>query len=86
QTSLWYNPNRNGSETYKHFQRPVLVNFHGKTMYRFACLKNPSVHLHHAPYEDSTGNFKKHIDKCDPKEKGNIAQFAAGSTYSAARF
>ncbi|THV06984.1 hypothetical protein K435DRAFT_615585, partial [Dendrothele bispora CBS 962.96] len=86
QTAIWYGPNRKGSETYKHFHKPALVVFNGKSMYRFTCIKNPSISLHRAPYEDSTGNFNKHIARCDPVDKGNIAEFAAGSTYSAARF
>ncbi|THU90239.1 hypothetical protein K435DRAFT_597778, partial [Dendrothele bispora CBS 962.96] len=86
QTAFWYDPNRQGSEAYYHFNKPTLVVLNGKGMYRFQCIKNPSKVVHRAPYEDSTGNFNKHIKVCDPKKKGNIAEFAAGSTYSAARF
>jgi hypothetical protein len=48
--------------------------------------RNPSEKLRRAPYEDSTGNFNAHIKRCDPKNKGNIADFATGSTYTAAGF
>ncbi|THU92863.1 hypothetical protein K435DRAFT_583168, partial [Dendrothele bispora CBS 962.96] len=87
QVATWYSPNnRTASETYKHFHKPIIVTLNGKTVYRFTCIKNPSIHVHRAPYEDSTGNFNKHIAKCDPKEKGTIAEYATGSTYSSARF
>ncbi|THU90772.1 hypothetical protein K435DRAFT_634133, partial [Dendrothele bispora CBS 962.96] len=86
QAKVWYDPSRpNASKVYAHFQKPYHTVIKGKDMFAFVCKKNPSVILHRAPYEDSTGNFSQHILKCDPEKKGNIAEFAAGTTYSAAR-
>ncbi|KAK7461757.1 hypothetical protein VKT23_008187 [Stygiomarasmius scandens] len=86
-TKIWYDSNREQhSTTYQHFKKPVIVDFKGKKMFAFTCKTNPSITLHRAPYEDSTGNFASHIAKCDPAKKGNIAAFAAGSTYTPASF
>ncbi|KAK7441383.1 hypothetical protein VKT23_016631 [Stygiomarasmius scandens] len=84
---IWYNPDQaKASKTYQHFKEPNLIKFKGKQMHAFVCKTNPSIVLHCAPYEDSTGNFTNHINKCSPEKKGNIVDFAAGSTYTPASF
>ncbi|KAK7454589.1 hypothetical protein VKT23_011341 [Stygiomarasmius scandens] len=84
---IWYNPDRaKASKTYQHFKEPTLIKFKGKQMHAFFCKTNPSIVLHCAPYEDSTGYFTNHINKCSPEKKGNIADFAARSTYTPASF
>ncbi|THU92294.1 hypothetical protein K435DRAFT_556625, partial [Dendrothele bispora CBS 962.96] len=87
QTKIWYDASRsNASKVYSHFKEPCHVVHKGKDVYAFACKRNPSVVLHRAPYEDSTGNFSNHIQRCSPEKKGTIEDFAAGTTYSASRF
>src|ERR1700712_4977132 len=67
--------------------------------HQFLCLLNQLIHAHkicshpttiirRARFEDSTKNIKGHADRCSPPVggAGNIVDFAAGSTYSAARY
>ncbi|KAJ7584011.1 hypothetical protein C8J56DRAFT_755279, partial [Mycena floridula] len=74
------------SSAYKHFHEPVMVFRDGDWFQKFVCRHNSTIIVHRHRWEDSTGNLTAHVSKCDPKTKGNIAEYASGSTYSAAKF
>lgn len=73
------------SNVYQHYKDPVIIHRDGKVLYKFVCAKNPSIAIHRDRFDDSTSNLKAHAKNCDPEKKGNIAEYAAGSTYSAAK-
>ncbi|THU79984.1 hypothetical protein K435DRAFT_563025, partial [Dendrothele bispora CBS 962.96] len=86
QAKLWSRPG--SSPVYQHFHPPIVEEYKGRMMHVFVCKKcvHSVLSAILSPYEDSTGNFNAHIARCDPQKKGNIANYAAGSTYSAPKF
>ena len=50
---------------------------------------HPSIYLDHVAHEDSTSNLLRHVRVCEPPETlevESLTSFAAGSTYSKAKF
>ncbi|RDX39813.1 hypothetical protein OH76DRAFT_1300906, partial [Lentinus brumalis] len=74
------------SKVYEHFHAPVVVVMpDGKVMHRFVCKIDSSASCMRADYEDSTGNFGRHIAVCQPvdtPEAQVMEDFAKGVTYS----
>ncbi|KAL1947002.1 hypothetical protein VTO73DRAFT_13963 [Trametes versicolor] len=78
------------SKVYDHFKPPkvILAAAEGPNVHRFTCKIHPGIWVDRSDYEDSTGNLRRHVLKCEPAqtpESEAITAFAAGSTYSAAR-
>ncbi|KAF5333044.1 hypothetical protein D9758_017293 [Tetrapyrgos nigripes] len=75
----------NASNVYNHIHAPTLEMHKGEYSLKFICKTKPSISLRRAPWEDSTGNLRKHINSCDPKEKGSIVELIATQRYDAAK-
>ncbi|KAF5320196.1 hypothetical protein D9758_018609 [Tetrapyrgos nigripes] len=75
----------NASNVYNHFHAPTLEMHKGEYSLKFICKTKPSISLRRAPWEDSTGNLRKHINSCDPKEKGSIVELIATQHYDTAK-
>ncbi|OJT02144.1 Zinc finger BED domain-containing protein RICESLEEPER 1 [Trametes pubescens] len=78
------------SKVYDHFKPPKVIpaTTEGPNVHRFTCKIHPGIWVDRSDYEDSTGNLRRHVLKCEPAqtpESEVITAFAAGSTYSAAR-
>ncbi|KAI1782397.1 hypothetical protein LXA43DRAFT_845936, partial [Ganoderma leucocontextum] len=78
------------SPAYNHFKFPVIVTDEdGMIYHRFICKEHPSIYLDRTAHEDSTSNLLRHVRLCEPPEtpeSESLTSFAAGSTYSKAKF
>ena len=89
------------SKAYSHFREPEIIIHGNSVKYKFVCrayvssalsyslhsilYSHPSISVTRDRSDDSTGNLTHHVKYCDPQTKGAIIDFAAGTTYSAAR-
>ncbi|KAA1476558.1 hypothetical protein DENSPDRAFT_785281 [Dentipellis sp. KUC8613] len=71
---------------YEHFVMPLqVVVENGSIVYKFVCKRSPSKVVTRNCKDKSTGNLRRHVEKCAPKGspgEQTIKAFAHGSTYT----